>query len=35
MVTYEALQTDRRQFLALTGLTLSEFQILLAGTVND
>ena len=30
MVTYEALQTDRRQFLALTGLTLSEFRLLLA-----
>src|SRR3954453_8619891 len=30
MITYEALQTDRRQFLALTGLTLSEFQRLLA-----
>ena len=30
MVTYEVLQTDRRQFLALTGLTLSEFQLLLA-----
>ena len=30
MVTYEARQTDRRQFLALTGLTLSEFQLLLA-----
>src|SRR5438309_9341170 len=29
MVTYKALQTDRRQFLALTGLTLSEFQRLL------
>ena len=29
MITYEALQTDRRQFLALTGLTLSEFQLLL------
>jgi hypothetical protein len=29
MITYEALQTDRRQFLALTGLTLSEFQRLL------
>src|SRR5262252_554712 len=30
MITYEALQTSRRQFLALTGLTLSEFQRLLA-----
>jgi hypothetical protein len=30
MVTYEPLQTDRRQFLALTGLTLSECQLLLA-----
>ena len=29
MITYEALQADRRQFLALTGLTLSEFQRLL------
>src|SRR5438128_6039628 len=29
MVTYTTLQTDRRQFLALTGLTLSEFQRLL------
>src|SRR5437016_13764665 len=29
MITYKALQTDRRQFLALTGLTLSEFQLLL------
>jgi hypothetical protein len=29
MVTYKALQTDRRQFLALTGLTLPEFQLLL------
>src|SRR6184192_1827541 len=29
MTTYEALQADRRQFLALTGLTLSEFQRLL------
>jgi Helix-turn-helix of DDE superfamily endonuclease/DDE superfamily endonuclease len=29
MVTYEALQADRRQFLALTGLTLREFQLLL------
>jgi hypothetical protein len=29
MITYKALQTDRRQFLALTGLTLSEFQRLL------
>jgi DDE superfamily endonuclease len=29
MVTYKALQADRRQFLALTGLTLSEFQRLL------
>ena len=30
MITYEALQADRRQFLALTGLTLSEFQRLLS-----
>src|ERR1700751_3679206 len=29
MITYQALRTDRRQFLALTGLTLSEFQRLL------
>lgn len=29
MVTYERLQADRRQFLALTGLTLPEFQLLL------
>src|SRR5207247_2418395 len=29
MITYKTLQTDRRQFLALTGLTLSEFQRLL------
>jgi hypothetical protein len=29
MITYKALQTDRRQFLSLTGLTLSEFQRLL------
>ena len=29
MVTYKTLQNDRRQFLALTGLTLSEFQLLL------
>src|SRR5437868_217702 len=29
MITYKALQDDRRQFLALTGLTLSEFQRLL------
>ena len=29
MITYQALQMDRRQFLALTGLTLSEFQRLL------
>src|SRR5947209_7313432 len=26
MITYEVLRSDRRQFLALTGLTLSEFQ---------
>jgi hypothetical protein len=30
MVTYERLQADRRQFLALTGLTLPEFQLLLS-----
>src|SRR5947209_19387370 len=29
MITCKALQTDRRQFLALTGLTPSEFQRLL------
>jgi hypothetical protein len=29
MVTYETLQDNRRQFLALTGLTASEFQLLL------
>jgi hypothetical protein len=29
MITYRALQTDRRQFLALTGQTLSEFRRLL------
>ena len=29
MITYKALRADRRQFLALTGLTLSEFQRLL------
>lgn len=29
MTTYETLQNDRRQFLALTGLTLPEFQLLL------
>ncbi len=29
MITYEALQADRRQLLALTGLTLPEFQRLL------
>lgn len=29
MITYKALQADRRQFLALTGLTLLEFQRLL------
>ena len=29
MITFEALRSDRRQFLALTGLTLSEFQRLL------
>jgi len=30
MLTYTTLQNDRRQFLALTGLTLAEFQLLLA-----
>ena len=29
MITHKALQADRRQFLALTGLTLSEFQRLM------
>src|SRR6266481_2495937 len=29
MITYSELQQDRRRFLALTGLTLKEFQILL------
>jgi hypothetical protein len=29
MVTYETLRDNRRQFLALTGLTLAEFQLLL------
>jgi hypothetical protein len=29
MITYKDLRSDRRQFLALTGLTLSEFQRLL------
>jgi hypothetical protein len=29
MITYSSLQADRRQFLALTGLTLTEFQPLL------
>src|ERR1700730_8228992 len=29
MITYKALQADPRQFLALTGLTLAEFQRLL------
>src|SRR6266498_3314104 len=29
MITYKTLQTDHRQFLALTGLTLAEFQRLL------
>ena len=29
MVTYTAIQRDRRKCLALTGLTLSEFQLLL------
>jgi hypothetical protein len=30
MVTYETLQSDRRQFLALTGLTLPEYQRVLS-----
>src|SRR5262245_34359114 len=30
MVTYERLQADRRRFLALTGLTPPEFQLLLS-----
>src|SRR5438094_634862 len=29
MMTYTKLQSNRRQFLALTGLTLAEFQLLL------
>jgi DDE superfamily endonuclease/Helix-turn-helix of DDE superfamily endonuclease len=29
MITYSALQSDRREFLALAGLTLQEFQLLL------
>src|SRR5437588_12362629 len=29
MITYKTLQTNHRQFLALTGLTVSEFQSLL------
>jgi hypothetical protein len=29
MITYSVLQNDRREFLALTGLTLKEFQLLL------
>ena len=29
MMTYATLQSDRREFLALTGLTLQEFQLLL------
>src|SRR5262249_47680982 len=29
MLTYSAIQSDRREFLALTGLTLKEFQLLL------
>src|SRR3954454_8583273 len=29
MITYSALQSDRREFLALTGLTLKEFPVLL------
>src|SRR3954452_2470449 len=30
MITYSALQSNRREFLALTGLTLQEFQLLLS-----
>jgi hypothetical protein len=30
MITYKRLQADRRQFLAMTGLTLPEFQLLLS-----
>src|SRR5947209_20469500 len=30
MITYSELRQDRRRFLALTGLTLKEFEILLA-----
>src|SRR5262245_20684781 len=29
MITYSALRSDRRRFLALTGLTLREFELLL------
>src|SRR5919201_4543306 len=29
MITYTTLQSDRRKFLALTGLTVPEFQLLL------
>ena len=29
MITYTSLRSDRREFLALTGLTLQEFQLLL------
>src|SRR5260370_40957784 len=29
MDTYQTLQADRRQFLALTGLTVPEFQLML------
>ncbi len=28
MITYSALQSDRREFLALTGLTLKEFRLM-------
>jgi hypothetical protein len=34
MVTYDTLQHDRRQFLALTGLTRSEFQLLLRAFIR-
>src|SRR5271169_2666300 len=35
MVTYEALRANHRRFLALTGLTLTEFQLLLTAFVQS
>jgi|SRR5262245_17308213 len=35
MITYSSLQTDRRQFLALTGLTLREFGLLLPAFIHS